>query len=345
MKTLHIYSNRHIKDKVKTIKKGDWIYLENSFSKKRWSLYFRANNINEKELNITYITQEEFFNLSLEEENKFDNVVGNQPYHYKKPGHDKSTMIWHLFIPKAFDIVKTNGTVSLINPPLWRKPDGVAKIANKVLFSKQLLDISCHSFEEGYETFGAGTAYDSWTAKNCDPTELTNVRFQDGEIAKVDLTSTNFMPSGYYSEIKSLITDNVEERVNFIFSRSGYGSDKPNMSIEKTDKFSNPCVYTITKNKINLWYSDTAKNGHFDIPKVIWTNGSGTRPIVDNDGEYGVMQFGYAIADDPENLENIAKALASEKMKKLMSCNLFTNGIYNNTIIKMFKKDFWKEFV
>jgi hypothetical protein len=68
---------RHIKDQVTTIKKGDWIYLENSFSKKRWSLYFRANNINEKELNITYITQEEFFKLK---NIKFDSIVGNPPF-------------------------------------------------------------------------------------------------------------------------------------------------------------------------------------------------------------------------------------------------------------------------
>ena len=221
----------------------------------------------------------------------------------------------------------------------------MAKIANEILFSKQLVDISCHGFEEGEKAFGAQTSYDSWTAKNCSPTELTNVRFQDGEVAKVDLTKTNFMPSGYYSEIMELITDNVEEQVNFIYSRSAYGSDKPNMSLEKDDKFLNPCIYTITKDEINLWYSDTTENGHFDIPKVMWSNGSATRPIVDNEGEYGLMQFSYAIADDPENLENIAKALASEKMKRLMSCNMFTKGVYNNTIINMFKKDFWKEFV
>jgi len=345
MTALHIYANRHIKSQAETINKDDWIFLENALSQDLWSFWFTINGIDEDKLNITYIAQEEFWELSLNENDKFDNVVGNQPYSYKKPGQDKSTMIWHLFIPKAFDVVKKNGNVSLTNPPLWRKPEGVAKIANETLFSKQLLDVSCHGFEEGYETFGAGTAYDSWTAKNCSPTELTNVKFQDGEVLDVDLTNTNFLPSGYYSEIMKLITDNIEERVDFIFSRSAYGSDKTNISIEKTGKFLNPCVYTVTKDKINLWYSDTTENGHFGIPKVIWSNGSGTRPIIDNDGEYGLMQFTYAIADEPENLENIAKALASEKMKKLMSCNLFTNGIYNNTIIKMFKKDFWKEFV
>ena len=346
MTTLHVYSNRHIEDQTKSITKGDWIYLDNSLSLDLWRWWFIDNSIDEDALNITYIAHKEFWDLSLNENDKFDNVVGNQPYQFKKPGQEKSTVIWHLFIPKVFDdLVKKNGTVSLTNPPQWRNPDGETKIANQVLFSKQLVDISCHSYEEGARTFGAGTAYDSWTARNCPPTELTNVRFQDGKVATVDLTNTNFMPSGYYSDINNLFTNNVEERVNFITSRSAYGNDKPNMSKDKKDNFVHPCIYTITKNDVNIWYSNTKDNGHFGLPKVIWSNGSGTRPIIDQTGEYGVMNFSYAIADDPENLENIAKALASEKMKKIMSCNLFTNGIYNNTIIKMFRKDFWKEFV
>jgi hypothetical protein len=41
MTTLHAFSNRHIKNEVKNIKNGDWVYLENSLSKKRWSLFFK----------------------------------------------------------------------------------------------------------------------------------------------------------------------------------------------------------------------------------------------------------------------------------------------------------------
>ena len=41
---LHIFRNRHIKDEVQNIERGDCIYLEDSFSKKRWSIYFRVND-------------------------------------------------------------------------------------------------------------------------------------------------------------------------------------------------------------------------------------------------------------------------------------------------------------
>ena len=81
MTTLHVFSNRHIKAEVSNIKKGDWIYLENSLSKKRWALYFKYSNIAEHNLNVTYITQEEFFKLEGTKDNmKFDIVVGNPPF-------------------------------------------------------------------------------------------------------------------------------------------------------------------------------------------------------------------------------------------------------------------------
>mgnify|MGYP003627564681 FL=1 len=116
MKTLHVYSNRHIKDKVKTIKNGDWIYLENSFSKKRWSLYFRANNINEKELNITYITYEEYMELALENDMKFDAIVGNPPYQDNSNGDNQQNKIYNQFSKKALELLNPTGILCFTTP-------------------------------------------------------------------------------------------------------------------------------------------------------------------------------------------------------------------------------------
>jgi hypothetical protein len=83
MTTLHVFSNWHIGAEASNIKTGDWIYLENLLSKKRWSLFFKYYNIDESKLNITYVTQEEYFKLKGTKDNMkypFDQVVGNPPF-------------------------------------------------------------------------------------------------------------------------------------------------------------------------------------------------------------------------------------------------------------------------
>ena len=69
----------------------------------------------------------------------------------------------------------------------------------------------------------------------------------------------------------------------------------------KDDIFKHKCCYTITqKNGMSFFYSNIQK-GHFGIPKVIWSNGAGTYPIIDEDGKYGLTQFSYAIIDEKCN--------------------------------------------
>jgi hypothetical protein len=83
MTTLHVFSNWHIKAEASNIKTGDWIYLENSLSRKRWLLFFKYNQIDESNLNLTYVTQDEYFKLEGTKDNMkypFDQVVGNPPF-------------------------------------------------------------------------------------------------------------------------------------------------------------------------------------------------------------------------------------------------------------------------
>ena len=109
----YVYSNRHIKDQVKNIKKGAWIVLENGMSRKRWSRYFSLNNIIEKELAVTYITQEEYFALT---KISFDNIVGNPPYQDNSIEDNQQNKIYNQFAKKALELVSETGTISFVTP-------------------------------------------------------------------------------------------------------------------------------------------------------------------------------------------------------------------------------------
>lgn len=141
MTTLHVYSNRHIKDQVKTIKLGDWVYLENGMSRKRWSRYFSVNNINEDSLDITYITREEYFSLTGI---KFDVVVGNPPY------TNGQKLLYTKFFEQALDIAEL---VAFVMPVQLDSNHDKLKFHNHRV-QKHLLNLSdnmSHHFNVGYD--------------------------------------------------------------------------------------------------------------------------------------------------------------------------------------------------
>jgi hypothetical protein len=278
---------------------------------------------------------------------KFDVVIGNYPYE-RSVGPSKTEPIWHLFAEKVFRLLKEGGYLSVIHPSAWRTSKGKFTSIKDLYLSKKIISLDLNDFNKGREVFGAGTNFDIVT--------LINTPFENGFKTKIiddkdeeyfmELIDIPFIPNSNFEKILSLVAKDGEETVDVLYERSSYGSDKRHMSSTKNLSNKYPCVYTITKKDgINMWYSSTKDNGLFNIPKVIWTNGLGTYPIIDKTGEYGLTQFAYAISDDSENLENIKSALESESFLNLMKSIRFTNHIYDYKIISTFRKDFWKEFI
>jgi len=135
--------------------------------------------------------------------------------------------------------------------------------------------------------------------------------------------------------------------VEYIYSRSAYGIDKQHTNNTNTGPFIYPVIRYVYKNgEPDFYWSSRNDRGHFGIPKVIFGCMYGIGAVfIDRKGEYGMTQFCSAIADEPENLDNIAKAMKSQKFLDLMSYTTVDTRQINNAFLKELRHDFWREFV
>jgi hypothetical protein len=277
---------------------------------------------------------------------KFDIVMGNPPYQTQKEGNRKTQPIWHLFVEKSISILTDGGYLNMVHPSGWREVDGIFKETQKLIVTKQILSLRMHNYQDGLKTFGCKVSYDYYTLKNINNDGfITDVTCVDGSLIKIDLMDNEFLPDENIYEIYSLVAKDNEEKVNILYSRSLYGTDKENMNKEKTEQFRYPCINAVSSLNIpSCYYSKINTNGHFNVPKVIFSNvASGV--ITDENGNYGLTQFAYGIVDEVQNLADIQKALCNEKfIKKIM---LYRNyGFkYNRKVIATFRKDFYKQFL
>ena len=276
----------------------------------------------------------------------FNIIMGNPPYQKKIGGKKNTQPIWYLFVKKSLTLLQQGGYLLLVHPSGWRAPSGIYRDIFISFRARSLEYLSMNSFNKGKQVFNMGTNYDYYLLRNnLTDTNITRVKDIDDNILNINLNNWEFIPSGYFKIFEKILSIKDDDKVTIFFNRSMYGSDKRNMSKTKNNIYIYPCVYTITrKGHINLRYSSEDR-GMFNIPKVIWSNGAGTYPIIDMTGKYGLTQFSYGLVDDPSNLEYIKKAMDTPEFIKLMSYVKFSQSHkYNHKVIALFKKDFYKYF-
>ena len=289
------------------------------------------------------------FNKSIFGIDKFDVIVGNPPYQTLIEGNTKTKQIWHNFILNSLNILQTDGYLSYIIPNSWRNycegnyPCG--KIFNKFQ-NLQLDKLTMLSYKKSRGYFPqVSISLDIVYIKNTESNDnITHIIDQDENVIDMNLNKWKFIPSGSFTDFQNIIT-NVGDRVKILYSPGMYESRYDHISKVKDETFKYPVCYSITqKNKLKCLYSNIKKD-MFGVPKVIWSNGVGTYPIKDPNGEYGLTQFCYGIEDKVENLDKIIKCMNSDKFIKLMKYVKYTNNKYNYKIISLFKKDFYKYFI
>ncbi len=278
---------------------------------------------------------------------KFDVQLGNDPYQ-ESVGPKKTNPIWNKLHLKRMSLLKDGGFLALIHPSGWRNVNGDFKDVQHSIFSNNLIYLEIHNEKDGLKTFGAETRYDWYVVQKTPNNSPSIIKFQDDSIMEVDVKDLEFLPNSHFDKVKSLLAKDGEERVSIIHSWSDYEVRKKYINKEKTSEFKYPCVYTVnSESEPTFYYSNTNKNGHFGIPKFIWSNGriSSIGSYVDSNGDFGLTQFSYAIVDEPKNLPLIKKAFDSIEFRNLMEACAVGQLTVNYKVISLFRKDFWKEFI
>ena len=276
---------------------------------------------------------------------KFEAIIQNPPFQIVKENNTRSHTLWNAFVEKSLTLLKEDKYMVMVHPGAWRNVESDFKDIQRLLRSKQILELHIHSQNDGVKLFGVETTYDYYILKNTDNYTTTNIKLQSGGFENVNISKMEFIPNGMFKFIESLLsTDNNVS----IIGDSSYHTQREHLSKTKDSIYKYPCIYTIAKGDIlKLWYSNVNDKGHFGIPKLVWSNGriKSVGTFVDEKGDYGVTQFSYAIIDSVENLKSMKIAFDSKKFRDAMEfCSMGVMAI-NRKIIGTFKKDFWKEFI
>lgn len=268
---------------------------------------------------------------------QFDVVVMNPPYQAAK---EKSDSLWKTFIVRALDLVKDEGFLVSVNPCSWRKPEH--KLFD-IFQNNHVRHLEIHNQKDGMNVFGAGTRYDWYVMqKGCQGESV--VLDEQGQTSHLDLRQLPCLPHCDIDFFQSLLSDT--NKCDVVYSRSGYGHDKPHMSKDKTEQNRFQCVNATKADGLSLMYSNTKKNGHFGVPKVIMGIVSPQNGFFDKNGEFGITDncFGLKVLSKSEG-ENITKAIKTEKFASFVNSCKWAGMAFDPTVFQYFRKDFWKEFI
>jgi len=279
---------------------------------------------------------------------KFDVIIMNPPYQAPQKSEGKrggGDLLWPKFVENAINSwSKENGYVVAIHPSGWRKPESERSkyhLFQSMTHEHHMEYLEIHDSRDGMKTFGAATRYD-WYVIHKNTSGITTVLDQEGQTHDIDLLEYEWLPNHSLNEVTQLV-EGDEPRMEIIFSRSNYGSDKPWVSEKKDDIFRFPLVHSTPKAGNRLMYSSRNDKGHFGIPKAIFGDSGIGDVIIDMDGEYGMTQ--HAMAIPIQNYEDglkLKEFLMSDRFAKVLDACCWSNFQIDWRMFNTFKEGFWR---
>ena len=283
--------------------------------------------------------------------NDFDLVIQNPPYNDSSGNKGANHTLWDKFTIKAIESwLKPGGYLVAVHPGNWRQGNSEVFPLFK---EKQLCYLEIHNSTDGQKTFKCGTSYDWYILENTSRYTKTAVVGEDDVRSEIDMGDWTFLPNMMHDYIKGLMTNDVTNRLDITRDRSVYGTDnkKGLISKEKTDKYCYPLINSIKKDgSIDFRYTcDDTRAAKGQLPqfgrtKFIFCNGAGC--YKDMTGDIGFTEWGFAIYDTPENVEKIEVAFKTQEFTNILNAiKIIPSQKCNPEVMKLFRKDFWKDLL
>jgi hypothetical protein len=278
-------------------------------------------------------------------DNYFDLVVQNPPYNDGSGNKGAHHTLWDKFTIKAIEKwLKPGGYLVAVHPGNWRQgEDAIFDIFKE----KQLHYLEIHNSNDGQKVFKCGTSFDWYLLENSPRSTKTIVVGEDGAQSEIDMGEWSFLPNMMHEYVRDLMTTDATDRLDITRDRSVYPTEKKGLvSKDQTETFCYPLINSIKKSGvIDYRYTcDNTKGGQFGRPKFIFCNGAGH--YKDKTGEVGFTEWGYAIYDTPDHIDQIEIAFKNEKFKKLLDAiKIIPSQKCNVKVMKQFKKDFWRHLI
>jgi hypothetical protein len=284
---------------------------------------------------------------------QFDAVIGNPPY--QAPGSaNTGNTIWQKFVKKSLDDwINDDGYLCFVHPPGWRKPSTVRGkfygLFDLLTRENTMIHLSIHGFKDAKRVFNAGTKYDWYVLQKTKHVDgvLATVCDEQGKITEIDLSSFDWLPGYNMVALIRLVDDSDNaERCPVMYSASAYETRKKHMSNVETETHKYKCVHTTPKKGTRYIYSDRNDLGFFGVSKVIFGDSGIYEVIVDMDGNYGMSEHAMAIqVDSVEEANSIKTVLLGERFHEFTKTTTFSNFQLDWRLFKMFRRDFWREFI
>ena len=189
--------------------------------------------------------------MAITPDMKFDIVIGNPPY--QAVGRTGNP-IWQDFVQSGLNILRGGGRFAMIHPPAWRSVGRTnSRAMAEVRETLKSLDIewlSMTSMDDCAKFFkGKTIPFDVYIARNSNtPKFQTEVVGTDGVKFHTCIKDMEFIPSFQCDDLDRVLAREDEERVNFIRSRTAYGSEKTWINKERAHDFRHPCVWSVSQN-------------------------------------------------------------------------------------------------